>query len=98
MTYEEAKEQVAKTYGFNSWKGIDFYAIDLTTQPVQPPYAQERLINEAAELYAKSKWDEALELAARKADVEPDYLPAKDDLTYRVNTTSILSLKDKFQP
>ena len=51
MTFEQAKDQVAVKYGYKSWEKLGFYELDESTQ--------NWLTKEAAELYAKSKWDEA---------------------------------------
>ena len=47
MTFEEAKDQVAINNGFKNW-----------TEFVQHGFWQTDVIKEAAELYAKSKWED----------------------------------------
>jgi hypothetical protein len=46
MTYQEAKDQVARNYGYIGFR----YIIDLQAQEIS---------DKAAELYAKSKWEES---------------------------------------
>ena len=50
MTLEEAKNQTAITYKFESWKDLKS---KLSAVDVLP------FFNDAADLYAKSKWEEA---------------------------------------
>ena len=53
MTLPEAKEAIAKLYGFDNWDRIDFYMLDSQDQVAERPYAEERLNDEVAELYAE---------------------------------------------
>lgn len=57
MTLQEAKQEVAKRYGFDNWDRIDFYMLDAQDTVAKRPYAEERLSDEAAELYAESRVD-----------------------------------------
>lgn len=73
MTYEEAKDRVAMAHANCSFQTLKVRWNDAGVQAV---------MQEAAELYAKSKWDEALELAAKTGG----------------DTSAILLFKDKFKP
>lgn len=53
MTLEAAKNQIAITYSFENWKDLKS---KLTAEDVLP------FFNDAAYLYAKSKWEEACQL------------------------------------
>lgn len=48
MTLQEAKEQIARSYGYTSWR-------------TRFEFQTEEMMTKAAELYARSKWDEACE-------------------------------------
>ena len=48
MTLPEAKEAIAKLYGFDNWDRIDFYMLDSQDQGAERPYAEERLNDELA--------------------------------------------------
>lgn len=61
MTYPEAKDIVAKIHYSNKWDEIDWYHLNEINERTVPPYMKEILLIEAAELYARSKWDEACE-------------------------------------
>jgi predicted nuclease with TOPRIM domain len=52
MTLQECKNEIAHLYGFRDWDSVDFYAIDCGDEIMTAPYAEQRLMNEAAELYA----------------------------------------------
>jgi hypothetical protein len=58
MTWEEAKDQIAKEQGFNSFKEC-LGLLNIRSSIVLG------YLDKAADLYAKSKWDEAVELAIR---------------------------------
>lgn len=55
MTLKECKDQVAKKHGEKSWKHLEENGFGIGTGELLS-YADE-----AAELYARSKWDEACE-------------------------------------
>lgn len=57
MTLQEAKDKVAKKHGYPSWKRLCHNGVF--------DGAPEKYTDEAAELYAKSKWHEACD-AQRK--------------------------------
>ncbi|MCA6367607.1 MAG: hypothetical protein IM618_11230 [Cytophagales bacterium] len=60
MTLQEAKNTIAKRYGYPDWKSIDWYQVDYTLSESQTKgHAQDILGNEASELYAKTNWEEA---------------------------------------
>lgn len=59
MTLQEAKDQVAKRLGFKNWDSAVWYEIDESNNITSKPYSEERASDEAAELYARSKWEEA---------------------------------------
>lgn len=61
MTLQEAKDEIAKKYGFTEWQYIDWYHLDFMYDVTEAPYMQETCTNEAAELYARSKWKQACE-------------------------------------
>jgi hypothetical protein len=64
MTYQEAKDQVAVKHGHKDWK-IAEYRVGRNDIDV--------MYSEAAELYAKSKWEEACNLQKNMcADDLPD--------------------------
>jgi len=71
MTFEEAKDHVAKKHGYNSWAQVLFYAIDAMAETTKPPYAEQALQDEAAEFYATAKaaqaWEEGYN--AREKDI-----------------------------
>lgn len=50
MTLQEAKNEVAKNYGYSDWWSIDF-----------TKYNEQTLRDEVSIVYARSKWDEACE-------------------------------------
>lgn len=50
ITFEQAKDQVAVKHGYKKWWLVDFNKVN-----------EEALRDQAAEIYAKSKWDEACE-------------------------------------
>jgi hypothetical protein len=52
-TLQKCKEAIAKQYGFDNWDRIDFYMLDSHEQTAIRPYAEERLNDEVAELYAE---------------------------------------------
>lgn len=60
MTYEEAKDQVAESYGWNN--SGEFELNDSISSE------SLKIFQEAAELYAQSKVKEALEMAAAGGD------------------------------
>jgi hypothetical protein len=52
MTLQEAKDEVVKKYGWKDWNHYQLnYQVGLGT-------TYEQRIDEAAELYARSKWEE----------------------------------------
>ena len=55
MTLQEAKDRIAKKYGYPAWGNILY---DLFENNITPKHMDD-YENEAAELYARSKWDEA---------------------------------------
>lgn len=57
MTLQEAKDRIAKKYGYPAWGNILY---DLFENNITPKHMDD-YENEAAELYARSKWDEACE-------------------------------------
>ncbi len=60
MTFQEAKDKIAKDHGYKDWKSVDWYELDALNQTKEPePTAEELLLGMAADLYASSKWDEA---------------------------------------
>lgn len=60
MTFEEAKKQVAKKYGYPDWESIDWYQVDYSFHLSETKgHAQDLLNTESAELYANSKAAEA---------------------------------------
>lgn len=85
MTYEEAKQKIAALIS-----GADRYGFTLQSHI---DYSTEEVVK-ILEDHAKSKWDEALELAARRAKVTRSIQTGEKI----VDTDSILSLKDKFKP
>jgi hypothetical protein len=54
MTLQEAKNEVAKKYGYPKWSAFVYHEIHKHSTT-----AFWSFIEEAAELYARSKWDEA---------------------------------------
>jgi hypothetical protein len=58
MTLQQAKDQVAKKHRFKDWE-------DVVLQ-----FQAKNHVDEAAELYAKSKWDEACNACAELVCVE----------------------------
>ena len=54
MTLQEAKDQIAKTYGFSNWHTLATWYDPATHLDTVDEYHDE-----AAELYARSKWNEA---------------------------------------
>jgi len=50
-TLKDAKNDVAKRHGYDKWFDIDFYQIDSSKTTTKPPYSEEALRDEAAELY-----------------------------------------------
>jgi hypothetical protein len=64
MTLQEAKEQVAKDYGANTWAFL-------------LGYQQDQLWPSVCELYARSKWDEAVESFRNSGEI-------KDNLKQRI--------------
>jgi len=69
MTYQEAKDQVAKKLGYPSMENIMF---DFKDENIGVTFLGAAL-KEAAELYAKSKWEEACNLQKNMcADDLPD--------------------------
>lgn len=79
MTLKEAKNQVAKEYGADSWWSLDFAALP-----------QESLRDEAAELYARSKWDEACYQQKLECDIHAT--------NNGVNFNMMLAPKPEFKP
>lgn len=71
MTWEEAKDQIAKKHKYPSW-GHVLYA--LYESDITPRHLQD-IENEAAQLYARSKWDEAIELARTTGPAKPEFKP-----------------------
>lgn len=67
MTLIEAKKEVAKKYGYETWADVDFYQLNENANITEPPYYKERLHDEAAELYARAKWDECFDATIYKA-------------------------------
>lgn len=60
MTLQQAKEKAAETNGY-----ISFYnAIDTLNA-----FGAESLMNSAMELYARSKWDEAIDASIKKFEL-----------------------------
>lgn len=76
MTLQEAKEQTARGLGYTDWESVDWYQVDSNEETLRKPYAFEKYSNAAAELYARSKWDEAC-IAAEQAMGERIYLRPK---------------------
>jgi hypothetical protein len=66
MTLQEAKDQIAIKYGLASWASWN----DRRTFPMT-----EAIQSEAAVLYAKSKWDEACDLARKTGPAKPEFKP-----------------------
>lgn len=58
MTLQEAKDQIAVSYGFKDWASINFYEIGERLSQVDAPFDENDIFNEAAELYARSKFDQ----------------------------------------
>lgn len=58
ITLKQAKNQVANKYGYVNWNAFVQYEI---TKHATTVFWQ--FIDEAAELYANSKWNEAIDLA-----------------------------------
>lgn len=60
MTFQEAKDQIAKKHGWNGWRGF------ITGYQVGLGVTFEQMVDEAAELYAESRakdaWDKCYEL------------------------------------
>lgn len=59
MTLQEAKDQIAKKYGYKDWESVNWYEFDERNETTRDPYGYERCFTEAAELYAQHKLDEA---------------------------------------
>lgn len=66
MTLQEAKNIVAKKHGYETWTAVSFYAVDAMAETTKPPFAEEALNDEVAEVYARSKWDEACTVHNRR--------------------------------
>lgn len=58
LTLQEAKDQVAKIHYSDKWDKIDWYHLNEINERTEPPYMEEILMKEVAELYARSKWDQ----------------------------------------
>jgi hypothetical protein len=67
MTFQEAKDQVAKQYNYKQQTSLEEILL-LTKTKLALNSLVERM-EEAAKLYAKSKWDEACD-AMRSAIIE----------------------------
>ena len=57
LTFEEAKDQIAKEHGWNGWRGF------ITGYQVGIGVTFEQMVDEAAELYAESRAKDAWERA-----------------------------------
>lgn len=66
MTLDQAKEQVALDAGFTSFRNAHRQCG--TT-------GMENLMNKAAELYARSKWDECYQKTAELVTLKPEFKP-----------------------
>jgi hypothetical protein len=60
MTLQEAKDQIAKRHGSESWHDFNIWN------------RGNELGDEAAELYARSKWDEACTAQLLKVNLDPN--------------------------
>lgn len=78
MTLEQAKDQVAKKHGFSQWDMIIIESVNRVKGP-----SEIEMLEEAAELYARSKWDEAATLTNRNiihhTNLRMSDLPAKPE-------------------
>ncbi len=83
-TIQQCKDEVAKKYGVENWNDLHFYGIDCAIPTLKPPFAEERLLNEATKLYAESAIKEAAERVALKH-------PYKDN-AWMIDKDSILSI------
>lgn len=73
MTLDEAKNTIAKRYGYPDWESIDWYQVDYSLSELKTKgHAQDLLIDEAFVLCAKATWEEAC-LAQRKQWIK--YMP-----------------------
>lgn len=62
ISLEECRNEVAKKYGYENWYTVDYYRIDSMEGNDGPPYAEDRLWTEAAELYASQYKEENVRL------------------------------------
>lgn len=80
MTLQEAKDKVAEKYGYTTWKG--FVSYEITKHATTQFWS---FLDEAAELYARSKWDEACEaqkelIVARVTNCPSDKINAENTI------------------
>lgn len=83
MTLKECKDQVAKKNGFDDWWSIDFNKTNIS---------QEALRDEAAELYARSKWESGLNEAIKKFEEAKSKAETLRDVIYLDGVLTILDL------
>lgn len=88
-THQQAKNEVAKKYGYDHWFDINFYQIDSNNTTTKAPYSEEVLRDEAAELY-KSKATEEL----RKENEMLTYAFKGAADKYKLLTSEIERLKE----
>jgi hypothetical protein len=100
MTLQEAKEKIVERInaeltgngGYRDWRDMENYLINNNCT-----YVLLSRIDQAAELYANSKWNAAIEAAAEAASMKQLYMhDGSDQLTHSmavVDKESILKLK-----
>jgi hypothetical protein len=86
MTLQEAKNEVAKKYGYPKWSAFVYHEIHKHSTT-----AFWSFIEEATELYARSKWDEAC--TAQKAECDMYHFAQ-----HSCNLNIMLSPKPEFKP
>lgn len=57
-SHKQAKNDIAKKYGYESWFDINFYQVDSNNMTTKAPYSEEVFRDEAAELYASKATEE----------------------------------------
>jgi hypothetical protein len=59
MTLQDAKNEIARKYGYDNWASVNFYNIDCINETKESEAdAASYMLDQAAELYARSKCDE----------------------------------------
>lgn len=82
MTYPEALDEVARKHGHERWFDISILKVNNNGEVVSNR-DRETYHQEAAELYAKSKWEEACELQIESClySAKVKYLSCGDPMT-----------------